>query len=80
MGERKSCILHQQRKEIELSWRKVNFLVVAPKKSPVKIDLQISDLQDDRLARGLKLLGPRESYASSKRFIVGMSSRPTSDF
>ena len=68
MGERKSCILHHERKKIELSWRKVNFLVVAPKKSAVEIDFQIADFQDLGLGCGLNLRASKNRVKPGREF------------
>ena len=68
MGERKSRILHHERKKIELSWRKVNFVVVAPKKPAVEIDFQITDFQDLGLGCGLNLRAPKDRAKTGRQF------------
>ena len=68
MGERKSRILHHERKKIELSRRKVNFLVVAPKKPAVEIDFQIADFQDLGLGCGLNLRASKNRVKPGRQF------------
>jgi len=68
MGKRKSRILHHERKKIELPWRKVNFLVVAPKKPAVEIDFQIADFQDLGLGCGLNLRASKNRAKPSRQF------------
>ena len=68
MSEGKSRILHHERKKIELSWRKVNFLVVAPKKPPIEIDFQIADFQDLGLGCGLNLRASKNRVKPGRQF------------